>query len=200
MLTGQYRRIFHYHLKKCGGSTFNHWLDTLTFDERTHEFAGYKGYSIVDSRRDSTGTMQEMVIPSLAKAVFHWSDVVHSHGPLRMYAPDNTFCLTMLRDPVQRLISQFLDFRRLRSADTVKSPPDVQECVEDSHCLSLCDFLEKHGQRGGRRYLDNYMTRALVAGRIGNPIDDTTDRARCKVRTLSSVGLLDRISSNPARS
>ena len=130
--------------------------------------------------------MREMVIPSLAKAVFHWSDVVHSHGPLRMYAPDDTFCLTMLRDPVQRVISQFLDFRRLRSVDAVNSPPDVRECVEDSHHLTLRDFLEKHGQGGGRRYLDNYMTRALVAGRFGNAIDDTIDADRlCEAAMLS---------------
>lgn len=186
MLTGPYRRIFHYHMKKCGGSTFNHWLDTLTFDERTHALAGCKGYSVVDFRSDSAGTMQEMVIPSLAKAVFHWSDVVHSHGPLRMYAPDDTFCLTILRDPVQRLISQFLDFRRLHSVDIVNSPAAVQECVEDSHHLPLRGFLEKHGQRGGRRYLDNYMTRALVAGRIGNLIDDTIDADRlCEAALLS---------------
>ena len=186
MLTGKYRRIFHYHLKKCGGSTFNQWLDTLTFDERIHEHAGWKGYSVVDVRPDEAGIMREMVIPSLAKAVFHWSDVVHSHGPLRMYAPDDTFCLTMLRDPVQRVISQFLDFRRLRSVDAVNSPPDVRECVEDSHHLTLRDFLEKHGQGGGRRYLDNYMTRALVAGRFGNAIDDTIDADRlCEAAMLS---------------
>lgn len=186
MLTGQYRRIFHYHLKKCGGSTFNHWLDTLTFDERTHELAAWKGFSVEDTRSDDLGRMREVVIPSLAKAVFHWSDVVHSHGPLRMYAPDKTFCLTMLRDPVQRLVSQFLDFRRLGDADTVNSPADVRECVADSRHLCLRDFLEKHGQYGGRRYLDNYMTRALVAGRIGNLIDDTMDADRlCEAALLS---------------
>jgi hypothetical protein len=186
MLTGQYRRIFHYHLKKCGGSTFNRWLDTLTFDARTHELAAGKGFSVVDSKADETGMMRDMVIPSLAKAVFHWSDVVHSHGPLRMYAPEDTFCLTMLRDPVQRVISQFLDFRRLRKADAAKSPPEVRACIEDSHHLSLRDFLEKHGQGGGRRYLDNYMTKALVAGRIGNVIEDTSDPDRlCEAALVS---------------
>jgi hypothetical protein len=186
MLTGQYRRIFHYHLKKCGGSTFNHWLDTLTFDERAFDAAAWKGFSVEELRLDDSGRMREIVIPSLAKAVFHWSDVVHTHGPLRMYAPDNTFCLTMLRDPVQRLISQFLDFRRLSGADTVNSPAAVRDCVEDSHHLSLRDFLEKHGRRGGRQYLDNYMTRALVAGRIGNLIDDTMDADRlCDAALLS---------------
>jgi hypothetical protein len=182
MLTGQYRRIFHYHLKKCGGSTFNHWLDTLTSDERILDAVAWKGFSVVDVKPDETGGMREMIIPSLAKAVFHWSDVIHSHGPLRMYAPEDTFCLTILRDPVQRLVSQVLDFRRLRIADTIDSPSPLQACVVDSQRLSLCDFLEKHGQQGGRRYLDNYMTRALAAGRVGNTLDDVADADRlCEV-------------------
>jgi hypothetical protein len=185
MLTGQYRRIYHYHLKKCGGSTFNHWLDTLTFDERIFEAVAWKGFSVVDTKQDDTGGMRKIIIPSLAKAVFHWSDVVHSHGPLRMYAPENTFCLTVLRDPVQRLVSQISDWRRLCAADTTDSPPAVRACVADSQRLSLRDFLEKHGQQGGRKYLDNYMTRALAAGRAGNSLDDVVDADR-----LSEVAMV----------
>ena len=186
MLTGQYRRIFHFHLKKCGGSTLNHWLDTLTFDERVLDPAAWNGFPVLDSRADESGEMREVVIPSLAKAVFYWSDVIHSHGPLRMYAPDNTFCLTMLRDPVQRLLSQVSDWRRLSDADTIGSPDAVRACVEDSRRLPLRDFLEKHGQRGGRTCLDNHMTRALAAGRIGNMIDDVVDVDRlCEIALLS---------------
>jgi len=186
MLTGQYRRIFHYHLKKCGGSTFNHWLDTTTSDERTSGVVLRKGFSVVGFKPDDTGVMREMVIPSLARTVFHWSDVIHSHGPLRMYAPENTFCVTVLRDPVQRLLSQVSDLRRLLDSDTIDSPPAVRECVADSQRLSLRDFLEKHGPWGGRRYLDNHMTRALAAGRIGNLIDDAIDADRlCEVALLS---------------
>jgi hypothetical protein len=186
MLTGQYRRIFHYHLKKCGGSTFNHWLDTLTSDERVLDAVAWKGFSVVDLKPDDAGGMHEMIIPSLAKAVFHWSDVIHSHGPLRMYAPENTFCLTMLRDPVQRLVSQVKDFRRLHISDTISSPSPVRACVEDSQRLCLHDFLEKHGQQSGRKYLDNYLTRALAAGRVGNSLDDVVDADRlCEVALMS---------------
>jgi hypothetical protein len=186
MLTGQYRRLYHYHLKKCGGSTLNHWLDTLTFDERTIDPIAWKGFPVIDTKFDDQGAMREMVNPSLARAVFHWSDVVHSHGPLRMYAPENTFCFTILRDPIQRLVSQVSDWRRLTDSDTADSPPMVREWVQDSRRLCLRDFLEKHGQRGGRTYLDNYMTRALAAGRIGNMIDDIADADRlCEVALLA---------------
>jgi hypothetical protein len=185
MLTGQYRRIFHYHLKKCGGSTFNHWLDTLTSDERTWDAMAQKGFSVIDVKRDDAGRPHEMIIPSLAKAVFHWSDVIHNHGPLRMYAPEDTFCLTILRDPVQRLVSQVLDFRRLRGSDTSGTTLAVRACVEDSQRLSLRDFLEKHGQQAGRSNLDNYLTRALAEGRVGNSLDDVVDADRlCEVALI----------------
>jgi hypothetical protein len=186
MLTGPYRRIFHYHLKKCGGSTFNHWLDTLTFDERAFDQAAWKGFSVIDSKPDDTEGMRDMVIPSLAKSIFHWSDVVHTHGPLRAYVPENTFCLTMLRDPVQRILSQVADLKRLRDADLIRSPEAVKAFAQDSRRLCLRDLLERHGHGGARKYLDNYMTRALAAGRIGNMIDDVVDADRlCEVAMLS---------------
>jgi hypothetical protein len=186
MLTGQYRRIFLHHLKKCGGSTFNRWLDTLTSDERAWPPAGGSGFSVIDSRSAHTDEARAIVFPSLAKSVFHWSDVVHSHGPLRVYAPDNTFCLTLLRDPVQRLVSQVSDWRRLNDLDTLNSPEAVREYVADSRCLSLRDFLVKHGRSGGRDLLDNYMTRSLADGRVGNLIDSGVDADRlCEVALLS---------------
>jgi hypothetical protein len=178
MLTGRYRRIYHHHLKKCGGTTLNHWLDTLTFDERTFNSFLWS-FPIHDRKSDDT---PEVVIPQFARTLFYWSDVVHNHGPLRMYAPANTFCFTVLRDPVERLLSQIADWRRLSDADTIDSSAEVRECVEDSRRLALRDFLEKHGHPDGRRGLDNYMTRALADGRVGAPIVDATDLDRlCKV-------------------
>jgi hypothetical protein len=197
MLTGRYRRIFHYHLKKCGGSTLNRWLDTLTSDERAFNTVDRKGMTVFDTSSDGTQWSQR-IIPSVAKSVFHWSDVVHSHGPLRVYAPDGTFCFTVLRDPVQRLLSQVSDLRRLSDADTADHPPEWRACFEDSRRLSLKDFLDKHAHRGGFWFLDNYMTRALAAGRVGNELDEVRDPDRlCEVALLSLetdydfVGLTD---------
>jgi hypothetical protein len=145
-----------------------------------------KGYSIIDSRSADPDDVRAIIVPSLAKSVFHWSDVLHSHGPLRMYAPENTFCLTVLRDPVQRLVSQISDWRRLSDLDTINTPMEVRECVADSRRLRLGDFLEKHGRSGIRKFLDNYITRALADGRVGNLIDDSVDADRlCEVALLS---------------
>ena len=63
MLTGKYRRIYHYHLKKCGGTTLNRWLDTLTLDERAFDEFIW-GFRI--QRQSDPNETPEVVIPSLA--------------------------------------------------------------------------------------------------------------------------------------
>ena len=79
-----------------------------------------------------TGEVSETVPPAHAKTLFHWSDVVHHHAPLRRDAPENTFCFAVLRDPEPRLVSQVLDWRRLNDSDTVGSPPGLRACIADS--------------------------------------------------------------------
>lgn len=166
MLTGRYRRIYYYHLKKCGGSTLNQWLDTLTFDERVNDPAWIGAWLFGDPQVQVT---PERVARDNAwgKSVFQWSDVIHSHAALRAYAPPRTFCFTVLRNPVERLISQVFDWRRLEAADAALQPPHVQACVRDSRDLPLRAFLERHAFDGGRMILNNFLTRALAAGRIG---------------------------------
>lgn len=174
MLMGKYRRLYHYHLRKCGGTTLNRWLDTLTFDERTFNEPAWKAAMFVETT-SITGEVSETVPPAHAKTLFHWSDVVHHHAPLRRYAPENTFCFAVLRDPAPRLVSQVLDWRRLNASDTVGSPPGLRACIADSGRLPLGDFLGKHAQRGGRTFLDNYLTRAMAAGRTGDQISDAAE-------------------------
>jgi hypothetical protein len=183
MLTGKYRRIYHYHLQKCGGSTLNHWLDTLTSDERV--------FNRLRGAVPGTGIELEDGQPDLrsqqSRALFHWSDVVYEHRALRMYVPENTFCFTVLRDPVQRLVSQVADWRRLNDSDTISSSPRMLACIRDCQRLPLRDFLEKHGQQGGRTFVDNYLTRALAAGRVGDLVDDVVDADRLREVALQSL-------------
>jgi Sulfotransferase family len=186
MLTSEYRRIYYYHLKKCGGSTLNYWLDTLTEDDRTHR-AAWQGLSVFDTDHLDNAIAGSANEASIARTLFHWTDVIHSHAPLRPYAPDKTFCFTVLRDPVQRLISQVSDWKRLTEADTIRHSPEIREYVEDSRRLSLRDFLERHATGAGRMFLDNYLTRALAAGRIGSLVEDVTDPDRLRQIALQSL-------------
>jgi hypothetical protein len=177
MLTGKYRRIYYYHLKKSGGSTLNQWLDTLTFDERTND-PNWIGSWLFGLKDEQATAAQSVRDASRAKSVFHWSDVVHSHACLLQYAPPRTFSFTMLRDPVERLVSQVHDWRRLKPSDTATEQPHIRECVAVSQSLPLRDFLERHAYTDGEGFLNNYMTRALSGGRLGRIALDVTDADR----------------------
>ena len=187
MFTANYRRIYFNHLKKCGGSTINGWLDSLTFDGRAVDEAAWRGISVAETPSEYTGLPPGMAVRPLGRALFHWNDVVHRHRPLRMCAPANTFCFTVLRKPVQRLVSQVLDWYRLSEVDTRNSPANIRACVEDSRRLSLRDFLLEHGRHGGRLFLDNYLTRALAAGRVGGAIANVTEPAKLAEIALQSL-------------
>ena len=169
MLPGPYSRIYHYHLKKCGGSSLNRWLDTLTFDDRTFDPAWHASWMLGDWQT-------EMNLPTSAadmatkRALFHWADVVHSHAALRRFVPAGTLSFTMLRDPVDRLASQIADWRRLVPADTVAEPDSMRTLIADTTRLPMRALLERYGHGDGRIQMDNYITRSLAAGRIGRKV------------------------------
>ncbi|HQT77110.1 MAG: hypothetical protein B7Z80_05085 [Rhodospirillales bacterium 20-64-7] len=188
MLTGQYRRIYYYHLKKCGGSTLNQWLDTLTFDGR-HDNPQWMGSWLFGEPEVETRAEEAAREKASARAVFQRTDIVHSHAPLRPYVPARTFSFTMLREPVARLVSQTLDWRRLQPHDTIDNPAHVRACVEDCRRLPLRDFLLRHAFDDGRMFLNNYLTRALAAGRIGRLAIDVVDAARLLDIALQSLEL-----------
>jgi hypothetical protein len=184
MLSSKYRRIYYHHLKKCGGSTVNQWLDTLTHDDRILKSAVWAAK--VDTKvQTSRDVMHGQRAEARARAMFHWADVVHSHGAIGRYAPSNTFRFTLLRDPVDRLVSQVLDWRRLTESDVSTRPQLMQECVADCKRMPIAGFLKKHSRWDGGRFLDNYLTRALVLGRLGNTIHQVADADR-----LGAVALL----------
>lgn len=169
MLPGQYSRIYHYHLKKCGGSTLNRWLDTLASDDRAFDPSWQASWLLGDWQA-------EMNLPPSAAdtatkhALFHWADVVHSHAVLRPFVPAGTLSFTILRDPVDRLASHIADWRRLVPADTVAEPDSIRGMIADTGRLPMRALLERYGHREGRMQLDNYFTRSLAAGRIGRKV------------------------------
>jgi hypothetical protein len=164
----QYRRIFHCHLKKCGGTTINRWLDSFTSDERIFN-TQWTDYRRSDTEVPQTPEAQDAYEAVHARASFHWTDVVYGHEVLRSEAPPGTFCFTVLREPARRVVSQVMDWRGLTQADRLAiTLPEESERITDSERLPLGEFLVRHGRLdGGRPPLDNYMTRVLAAGRIG---------------------------------
>jgi hypothetical protein len=163
------QKIYHYHLKKCGGTTMAAWLDTLSSAERTYNPAWEKNWSDTWHFPRPDDPPQNSGI-GVARSIFHWSDVVSEHATLRQFVPPDTFCFTILRDPIHRIISQVTDWRRLTQADLTTTKPLIRDCVLDSQQLPIKDFLVRHGHGTGKMVFDNFMTRALAATRLGHAV------------------------------
>jgi hypothetical protein len=199
MPAGNRRRLYYYHLKKCGGSTLNQWLDMLGQDDRRCDPAWIGAWMFGVMSHEST--LEAMALEKrLAKSLFYWTDVVHSHAAIRPYAPEGTFSFTVLRDPVARLVSQVLDWRRLQPHDVVGQPKHIQHCVNDCRRLRLKEVLLRHGYGDTGMFMNNYLTRALAAGRMGRLALDIEDPARLADLALASlesdydfVGLTERL-------
>ena len=100
-----FSRIYHFHLKKCGGTSMNSWLDQHVEDTR--------GYDVSWEGRRPKGKQ----LPNCwVRSLFFVADVVYDHEPIRMRSIPGTFCFTVLRSPRDRLLSQVSDWRRLNPA------------------------------------------------------------------------------------
>jgi hypothetical protein len=119
--------------------------------------------------------------------LFYWSDVIQSHKPLRPFAPAGTLCFTILRDPVQRLVSQVTDYRRLGPADWADTTGSFRDLIMDANRLALRDYLERYGRSEGRLLLDNHLTRSLAASRLGRSVVFVDDAETLLDVALSSL-------------
>lgn len=149
----------------------NAWLDTLSSAARACNPAWHLGGTA--ARYFSTEAPRRG--PYIGRAVFYWSDIVHTHAPIWRNAPAGTFCFTMLRDPAARLVSQFTDWQRLTDEDLAGYDTVVRDCIASTRTLTLAAFLERHGEGTPRFLVDNYMVRALAASRCGQHVIDVAD-------------------------
>ncbi|WP_423378370.1 hypothetical protein [Burkholderia sp. LMG 32019] len=167
--SNEQRKVYFYHLKKCGGTSLNDWLDLQVSDSGVWrpDWSGNVYQYVMGEREVTDMSSVHDQYRALATSAFYWSRIVHSHVPMRQFVPPGTLSFTVLRNPVNRVLSQISDWRRLGPADHANASVPYRECMEDAQRMRVKPFLEKHGRRFGRLLLDNYMVRALAASRIG---------------------------------
>jgi hypothetical protein len=156
VFANNFQRIYHFHLKKCGGTSMNAWLEQHIEDVRCYDETW---------KRRHPGASE--LSCAWLSSVFFAADAVYDHRPLRTHAPPNTFCFTILRSPRDRLVSQVSDWRRLTPPDYSNEDEEVKQIFGDAAALSLRPFLIKQGRLGPDKMLDNYMVRALAASVVG---------------------------------
>jgi hypothetical protein len=159
MFANGYKKIFHYHLKKCGGTSLNYWLNNKVADHRFWD-------GLQPGRQSNSGSAtpwKSMPYATVVKGFFA-HDLIHSHASWTAFTPPDTFRITVLRDPVSRVLSQVSDWRRearIFLAGGNEHPlPFVRQTIE----LPLKEYLEQASNNPDVWQLfDNYQTRALAA-------------------------------------
>ncbi len=192
MFANSYKRIFHFHLRKCGGTSLNAWLQWHVPDLQCWVDPDPRAFNA--ARIDSNSERE------LAAVSFYRAPAVYTHRAFIDQAPPDTFRFTVLRRPVPRVISQVADWRREFADGHYIASEGIGDAVRDAATLRLKDFLERHATSTLAHYFDNYQVRALAAT-AGNPepwrsrhVGNLLERAKHALRDdYEAVGLTERM-------
>jgi hypothetical protein len=193
-------KVYYHHLKKCGGTSLNLWLDSQfpAYGDSFREvqiaayssFAEEQNHSIRERKRKQ----------AFANTIMAERDLVHDHSALACLVPQGTFRFTVLRSPLDRLLSQVSDFRKLKPHNYAHHPPAIRQVHTDINIMPLGEYFEKHALENGpfRHFFDNYMVRAIAHNRVGVLCNDHADASiflPIAIETLDKdfefVGLLE---------
>lgn len=115
-------KIYHFHLPKCAGTSVNLWLDTLVHHERARPPAFARRWQLEHDTPEAFSP--EGINPdyndrlaAMRHYSWQWYDVAHSHRSLGEKWLKNSISFTIVRDPVNRTLSQYRDYHRLAPED-----------------------------------------------------------------------------------
>lgn len=195
--------LYHFHLKKCGGTSLNAWLSRQVGEGQEYQSDWLDRFKTLfldegDRLPPTPATLDNL--RTVAKSAFQAYPIIGSHLPIFHHAPDDTFMFTILRNPIDRIVSQIADWKRLVPSDYHQFSPHVQEGYRAAAQHRILPFLEEHGTSTFRRNFDGYMVRALAAIRLGDKIHTTEDMGfllECALEALETkfhlIGLTDRM-------
>ncbi len=155
----------------------NLWLDSQFADYgdsfREIQIAAYSSFT----EEENHSIRERKRKQAFANAIMAERDLVHDHSALACLVPQGTFRFTVLRSPLDRLLSQVSDFRKLKPHDYAHHPPAIRQVHSDINIMPLGEYFEKHALKNGpfRHFFDNYMVRALAHNRLGVLCNDHAD-------------------------
>ena len=103
-LKGGYKRIYHYHVKKTGGTSLNYSILSM------NGYDGQKLYQKLCNRGLPRLIFNDIIFSAWSKSMIQKGDYFFgfSHIPAhKLRLPPKTFTFTCLRDPVKRVISHY---------------------------------------------------------------------------------------------
>jgi len=155
----------------------NLWLDSQFPDYgdsfRDIQIAAYSSFT----EEENHSIRERKRKQAFANAIMAERDLVHDHSALACLVPQGTFRFTVLRSPLDRLLSQVSDFRKLKPHDYAHHPPAIRQVHSDINIMPLGEYFEKHALKNGpfRHFFDNYMVRAIAHNRLGVLCNDHAD-------------------------
>lgn len=160
-----HQRIYFYHLKKCAGTSLIRWLELFVADHAQAPLGLFQPSGTVAASGTGAWSMEQADAraSSLCLASF---DFVHGHPSGADFAVGGTYRFTVLRSPRQRLLSQIGDWRR-EAAHADNHGPVAARLMRDAAAMSVRTFLLTYADHPDWGHmLDNYLTRAFLAGTI----------------------------------
>ncbi|MEM0980246.1 MAG: sulfotransferase family 2 domain-containing protein [Cyanobacteria bacterium P01_H01_bin.58] len=136
-----YRRIYHYHIRKSAGTSLN------------SAFWNLAGLTLRDIGRQAIIQKGKFVFVRRSANLINQGHYFYgnSHNSAhKLSLPDKTFTITILRDPLDRLLSyyRYLSYVRYNPLASEKEP-FFQEVYKESGCLGekFSDFLDNVHKR-----------------------------------------------------
>ena len=200
--------VYHLHLAKTAGTTINKWLDELfhVCEAQPSDLSMYyrdaKTYSniIGTANRKNANSLSLLKQTDLTR----WFSLLHTHQSVLAVIPDRFFVFTFLRNPTERVLSQYRDHARLQPHDYQNLEPTMQEVIVTATKRSFRSMHAcLHKNRFFRRNYEDHMCRMLINHLVSREEADqmrSTDRSRLAIEVLHErfgfVGITEQLNES----
>lgn len=194
----KFRRVYHLHIRKTGGTSLNEWLDDMVPFERAMPPGWDK--SLFLWYRDK-GIWKGRCHKSVSRACWDFFDIIHAHENFLENRAEHSSVLSVFRDPIARSISLFYDDASLIASDLVRKRPIAIAFHRDCISRPFEEVRRKWHRRG--LFLSRYsdpMCAALVSPEISRLAffrmspNERFDRALASIdRNIDAFGLTEQM-------
>lgn len=143
-MKSQKDKILHQHLIKCGGTSVNKYFALKFFANKVLDSGALRNLSLSQKSLVDSPSEEEVIDINLRLIDFRFNhyDMIHGHSPLVWKANGEHFSFVILRDPVDRVVSQIKDWKRLSDKDLEALPKTNKEFKQFSRENSIDAILD----------------------------------------------------------